>query len=368
MSNMHMSAEGEYKAPPFTLDRTRSGTLVEQLSASLVKAVETGYYGPGDMLPPTRDLARILGVSRIVAIRAMRRLADMRLIVQRPHQGSIVCAKDRPLWKGQVLLVATPGIGNADDDPIRIILRDSLLSSGYLAIVATVPRSADNSPDFAFLDTVMRQQIDLVVLLDNKKDVAAWLSRRGTPFVWLGHDVSRPKNCVGKILIRNDLALGDFVADCRAAHVRDVLQVKVWRSGLDVASALKRVCVHVDTLCVPGPEKKWKGFGLAQWAAKAFSGMAKRLPELVFFQDDHLASGALLALAAAGVEIPGDVRVVTWANRDYGPVSLVPLTRMEMDCESLGNVVAAGVLECLRTGTFPPDVVIGPRYIRGESF
>ena len=341
---------------------------MEQLSASLVKAVETGYYGPGDMLPPTRDLARILGVSRVVAIRAMRRLADMRLIVQRPHQGSIVCAKDRPLWKGQVLLVATPGIGNADDDPIRIILRDSLLSAGYLAIVATVPRSADDAPDFAFLDTVMRQQIDLVVLLDNKKDVAAWLSRRGTPFVWLGHGTARPKNCIGKILIRNDLALGDFAAHCREAHVRDILQVRVWRNGLDIAPALSRAGVHVETLRVPGPEKKWKGYGLAQWAAKKFSGMAMSLPGLVFFQDDHLASGALLALAAAGVEIPRDVKVVTWANRDYGPVSLVPLTRMEMDCESLGNSVAAAVLECLRTGRLPPGVVIGPRYVRGDSF
>ena len=362
------SEEVEYKAPPFALDRSRRGTLEDQLADALVKAVETGYYGPGDMMPPTRDLAKILGVSRVVAIRAMRRLADMRLIVQRPHQGSIVCARDRPLWKGQVLLVATPGIGNADDDPIRIILRDSLLSAGYLAIVATVPRSADDSPDFAFLDTVMRQQIDLVVLLDDKKDVAAWLSRRGTPFVWLGHGTARPKNCIGKMPVRNDLALGDFVAHCREAHIGNVLQVKVWRNGLDVAPALKRAGVQVETLCVPGPEEKWRGYGLAQWAAKAFSGRAKRLPELVFFQDDHLASGALLALAAAGVGIPRDVKVVTWANRDYGPVSLVPLTRMEMDCEALGNAVAAGVLECLRTGRLPQGLVIGPRYVRGESF
>ena len=207
-----------------------------------------------------------------------------------------------------------------------------------------------------------------MVLLDNKKDVAAWLSRRGIPFVWLGHGTSSPKNCIGKIPIRNDLALGDFVAHCREAHIRDVLQVKVWRNGLDVAPALKRVGVHVETLCVQGPEERWKGYGLAQWAAREFSRRTGSLPELVFFQDDHLATGALLALAAAGVEIPRDVKVVTWANRDYGPVSLVPLTRMEMDCESLGNSVAAAVLECLRTGMLPPGVVIGPRYIRGDSF
>ena len=106
---------GEYKIPPFSLDRSRHGALADQLADLLVKAVETGYYGPGDMMPPTRDLARLLGVSRIIAIRAMRKLADMRLIVQRPRYGSVVCERERPLWKGQVLLVATPGIGGIPD-------------------------------------------------------------------------------------------------------------------------------------------------------------------------------------------------------------------------------------------------------------
>ena len=364
----HSSEGVEYKAPPFVLDRSRRGTLEDQLAAALVKAVETGYYGPGDMLPPTRDLARMLGVSRVVAIRAMRRLAEQRLIVQRPHYGSVVCVKERPLWKGQVLLVATPGIGNADDDPIRIILRDSLIAEGYLPVVATVPRSARGAPDFAFIDTMMRQQIDLVVLLDNKKDVAQWLSRRCVPFVWLGHNASRLKNCVGRIRIRNDLALGDFAAHCREAGVKDVLQVRVWRKGLDVAPALKRIGICVKTLNVPGPEDGWKGFGLANWAAEEFTRRASSLPELVFFQDDHLATGALLAFGNAGVKIPRDVRIVTWANRNYGPVSLVPLTRMEIDCEAAGNTVAAAVLECLRAGEAPAGVVIGPRYVRGDSF
>ena len=96
--------------------------------------------------------------------------------------------------------------------------------------------------------------------------------------------------------------------------------------------------------------------------------MSKPLPELVFFQDDHLTNGALLAFAKNQVEIPRDVRIVSWANRDYGPVSLVPLTRMEMDCKVAGETVASSVLEYLRTGVFPTDVVIGPQYVRGESF
>ena len=359
---------GEFKKPPFTLDRSRHGGLVEQLADALCKAVETGYYSPGDMLPPTRDLAEILGISRVVAIRAMRRLTARRLIVQRPRLGSVVCAREHPLWKGQVLLVSLPGIGNADDDPVRLILRDSLIAAGYLPLVATVPRKGNGNPDFSFLDTVMRQQINLVVLLDDKRDVACWLSRRGVPFVWLTDHAIRLKNCVGTIRIRNDLAVGEFVEHCCQVGVKRVLQVKVWRNGLDISPALKRIGVEVSTLKVPLAKDGWKGFSLANWAAEEFTQRAASLPELVFFQDDHLTTGALLALAKAGVEIPRDVRIVSWANRNYGPVSLVPLTRMEMDCEANGRTVAEGVLECLRSGRLPENIVIGPRYIRGDSF
>ena len=360
--------DGNFKKPPFTLDRTHRGGLVEQLADALGRAVETGYYAAGDMLPPSRDLAEILGVSRVVAIRAMRRLAEKRLIVQRSRSGSVVCAKGRPLWKGQVLLVAQPGIGNADDDPVRIILRDSLIAAGYLPLVATVPQTEAGQPDFSMLDTMLRQQINLVVLLDDRKEVAARLSRCGVPFAWLTRHDARLRKCVGRVLVRNDLALDDFVRDCREKRVKGVLQVKVWRNGLDIEKPLKRSGIAVRTLHVPPAKERWKGYSLALWAAKEFSRTTKPLPKLVFFQDDHLATGALLAFAKNGLEIPRDVRIVSWANRDYGPVSLVPLTRMEMDCKAAGETVASAVLEYLRTGKFPADAVIGPRYVGGESF
>ncbi|MBQ6246331.1 MAG: substrate-binding domain-containing protein [Kiritimatiellae bacterium] len=63
--------------------------------------------------------------------------------------------------------------------------------------------------------------------------------------------------------------------------------------------------------------------GLVQRATDEFAARLakgrKWLPDLLFFRDDHLATGALVALSVAGVRIPEDVRVVTWANRDLGP-------------------------------------------------
>ena len=59
--------------------------------------------------------------------------------------------------------------------------------------------------------------------------------------------------------------------------------------------------------------------------------------------------------------------VVSWANRDRGPVSLRPLSRMEMDVAAIGETLARCVLDYLRTGSFPQGVVVGPAWIDGET-
>ena len=66
--------------------------------------------------------------------------------------------------------------------------------------------------------------------------------------------------------------------------------------------------------------------------------------------------------------IPEDVRLVTLANLDYGPVFSRPLTRMEYDASAIGKMLTDGILSYLCTGDFPQNVVVGPRYVRGETF
>ena len=53
--------------------------------------------------------AEILGVSMGIAVQAVNKTREAGLISPRPAIGSVVCAKDRPLWKGQVLIVSPSG-------------------------------------------------------------------------------------------------------------------------------------------------------------------------------------------------------------------------------------------------------------------
>ena len=64
----------EFKKPRFSIDRSQRGNLARQIADGLRTAIDTGYYRPGDILPPVRDLADILGVSMGIAVQAVNRI------------------------------------------------------------------------------------------------------------------------------------------------------------------------------------------------------------------------------------------------------------------------------------------------------
>ena len=361
-----------FRKPPFSLDRSRHGDLARQIADGLRTAIETGYYRVGEIVPSARDLAAILGVSKGIAEQAVAIIREAGLINPRPRIGSVVCAKDRPLWKGTVLVVVSPGVGDPLTNVAADVLRDALTKAGYLMVTVAPPEPpSGGDSDFAILDTMLHQQTDLVVQIDDRHDLPRWLARRGTPFVGLNRAL-RPSvsGSVGEVRIDRTPACADFAAHCREAGVKTATLVTAWDAA-PFAKALREAGVRVrHWRAAQGLTKT--AYTLSRWAVDTFSKLladkgGKGLPELLFFDDDHLATGALIALGAAGVRLPEDVRPATIANRDYGPNYVKPLTRIESDNAAVGKALADAVLAYLRTGVFPKDVVIGPKYERGET-
>ena len=367
-----MRQEG-FRLPPFELDRTRWGDLARQIADALRHAITTGYYCTGDVLPPVRDLARLLDVSKGVAEQAIARLREERLIAPRPRIGSVVCAKDRPLWKGQVLIIVPGGDSIRYETMMAGVVRDALTDAGYLPLIAAVRDMGSDSPDFSLLEAQIRQQIDLVVQIVGTKKVLSWLEHKGIPFVTLSSFTTQSASCVWHVRRSWDLATADFVAHCRERKVKNVLLVSAWKETMGAIAALKRVGIAAKewrldrTKDVPGVKD------ICDIALNAFAERFARegrgwLPDLILFADDNLTTGALQAMLAEGVRIPGDVSVVTWANRWEGPTYAKPFTRLEMDAIADGRLLAEGALEYLSKGVHPKSAVIGPRYVRGETF
>ena len=72
------------------VDRDEPLELHEQVAAEIRRAIADGEAGPGDRLPPARDLAAVLGVNTNTVLRALRMLRDEGLLEFRRGRGVTV--------------------------------------------------------------------------------------------------------------------------------------------------------------------------------------------------------------------------------------------------------------------------------------
>ena len=89
----------------YNLDLAAAGTLTEQLTENLRRAIANGIYKPGDRLPGIREMAKLCGTSVQVPIDAFKALADEGFVKARPRIGCIVLGKNRKVWQGRILIV-----------------------------------------------------------------------------------------------------------------------------------------------------------------------------------------------------------------------------------------------------------------------
>ena len=68
-----------YKIDLSDLKRDGAVSLTQQLADRFAAAIESGELEPGEKLPPTRELAELVGVNHLTAARVYRRLAGARL-------------------------------------------------------------------------------------------------------------------------------------------------------------------------------------------------------------------------------------------------------------------------------------------------
>jgi GntR family transcriptional regulator len=72
------------------VDRSEGVALHDQVAAEIRRAIADGEAGPGDRLPPAKDLAAVLGVNANTVLRALRLLRDEGLLEFRRGRGVTV--------------------------------------------------------------------------------------------------------------------------------------------------------------------------------------------------------------------------------------------------------------------------------------
>ena len=101
-----------------TISPERSGTSSEEVISQLREMIHGGELRPGDRLPPERDLAKLLGVSRPTLRAGIRSLAAVGVLQSRQGAGTFV--------------VKTGGSPSLDSSPLRLMASLHGFTSGEM--------------------------------------------------------------------------------------------------------------------------------------------------------------------------------------------------------------------------------------------
>lgn len=360
-----------YKQIPFVLSRNDRTSLTDQMVAGFRSAISSGYYKEGEILPPLKRISESLGVSMIVSRGALRRLADEGLLLPHPGRGSEVLGKGAVTWKGRVLFVAPDRNDSYHVNVVCDGLRRRLLAAGYFFNQITVTKDAGGRYDTTQLRLRLKDPELFVVEMWGVPEISREVVAAGVRSVVVFRD-DATYDGANAVRFASEAAVPEFVGHCRAAGITSVLQVGFEYGFADAAEALRAAGIAVESVHVSTPNQE---SGVIEAVKRSthdfFSGYLSRggrLPDLIYFADDHAAEAGLLALALAGIRVPEDVRVVAWSNRGLAPVYPKSVTRMEMDPFANAEGLSAYVLALLGSGAAGPAPKMTPRYITGETF
>ena len=350
---------------PFKVVKGGGTTLVRQIVDGFRRSIDFGFYRPGDMLPSLREVSKETGVSLIVVREAFRRIAAEGYASLRRGVGSIVTDRQAYAWRGHIVIASVEIRENHLISAMTGALRQSLMKAGYM--VSTVPfGSKPSTYDFSQLDAVLQTPVTLVVATSATPAIDRHLAKLKHPFLVFGES-EHAERCLP---LDCSQAIADFVDHCRAAGVRNVVEVTVGSHSASVRDALVKAgipCRQWPILRRGGIEDILRQTFDAFYSKIGKSGR-KWLPDVLYFNDNFATQSALLALLESGIDIPGDVKLVTWSNAGEGPFWRKSLTRIEVDPMESGRVFADYVLAYLTGRKIKQRVVISPKYIIGDTF
>src|SRR6187399_2452167 len=116
------------------LNSERNGTTAEEVVVRLRDMIHSGELSPGDRLPPERDLAKLLGVSRPTLRAGIRSLSTVGILQSRQGAGTFVSeAEDSPTLDGSPLRMLSALHGFTSDEMFEARLALEMSIAGLAA-------------------------------------------------------------------------------------------------------------------------------------------------------------------------------------------------------------------------------------------
>jgi len=119
------------------LDSGRNGSTAEEVAARLRDMIHSGELAAGDRLPPERDLAKILGVSRPTLRAGIRSLSTVGILQSKQGAGTFVVERgESPTLDGSPLRMLSALHGFTSDEMFEARLALEMSIAGLAAMRA----------------------------------------------------------------------------------------------------------------------------------------------------------------------------------------------------------------------------------------
>ena len=359
------------------LDTSSESPLCEQMSAQIASAIERGRLKPGERLLTVAQWAEALGVSAFVPRRAMEMLAKRGVLEIKRHVGASVSWRYAREHRKTVIYLS---VDRGDIWPRGVFsfrLGEELRRAGYryerviIAAKGSIGRHSARNFSMAPLEDALRGGVAFAWVECSSAWVTEPLREAGVPFAVDDSGCDSYPGAVDVFHTDGAKLASALVARLKAAQVSTVALVGPGPEITDhfsshlYASGIVFRKIKIDLggrrrSCVQWQRQAMKTFD------ELLSGGRKWLPDALFFSDDGIASGALLAMSRHGVEAPRDVKVVTMSNKGQEPVYFRQLARIENDPERNAVNAARYIVARLKgCGARPPD--LGRRFVAGET-
>ena len=361
----------ETRLPPIAVDRHLKASLSEQVAEGLRHAIRTGFYRPGDILPPLGALCSRLDISLRVARDAIQRLTDDSLVFARPRVGCQVLQPNAKCHHGRVLAVASvENMTTYCHAALLLEIGRILNDAGYFFETVPLFPAKSGHVDLAPLEDRLMGPVNLVMAYHPAKAVSRRLSALAVPYVAVG-SLSKMRSTT---YIRGDssLARKTFVEACVRRGVSRAL-VAVYGDRPFLGDELEAVGISVERMSIPVkfglhvPEELEREC-MCLFAERFSANGGRGLPDVVCVGDDFMTRGALAAFAHLGIKIPGDVGFVGTANDGTAPALPCTLACFMNNPFKNAGVVASALLRHLSGKEVPHDILYSPEFAFGDTF
>ena len=361
---------------PFALSTGSDQT--RQMANGIRSAIASGFWKPGDTLPTAAAFQKELGTGGFVPRTALRQLADEGVIILKKHVGAIVASRKADARRQKRIAFIRSGKRESYYENVHAFALQHIFELANWELVhIQISRFEENADatDLSSLKAHLEFGLDFAICFTESRNAAKLLDAAHVKYIYEGGSGREFPNAIATINleIESQACMDELAAHWKLHKVKDILVVDFEHvMPRNAIASFVQSGMRFRRLIVKPPRDRNYLQDIQQAGldavAKFFSAERNRTnpPDAIFFYDDYLAAGGLIALAATGLRVPEDIRVATLANKGLGPVWFKPLTRLEYDPVENARLIGNYVLKLLAgKKAMPPTLQL--KFIEGKT-